>query len=212
MQWPPLKDLERLDRESASRLLHLGRSLLREPIVLFVGAGVGTSAGLPTWNRLMITICQVFFDHWQFSIDEGSSTVERPPAALSLAFMNPWEDEVLALAEEFAKGDPVLVAQQIKNCIRDLDWIYLLRKCLYGDKNANGTRGSVLIERLATLCSGRTKVQAVVNYNYDSLLEECFKDKKVGFTVLQNKTKTVKPGTLPIYHVHLALPEAGRRI
>jgi hypothetical protein len=178
-------------------------------MILFIGAGVSTSAGLPTWNQLMITICQVFFEHWRFQIDRGSARIDHPPRELSVAFSEPWGDEALAIGEEFAKGNPVLVAQQIKNCVRDLDWIYLLRKSLYGDENSKGTEGSVLLERLAALCSDRTKVHAVVNYNYDSVLEERFLSKNIPFTVLQEKTKGLKRERLPIYHVHGYLKRGG---
>jgi hypothetical protein len=157
----------------------------------------------------MVTICQVFFDHWQFEITQGATTVTRPPKALSVAFSEPWDDDILALGEEFAGGTPALVAQQIKNCIRDLDWVYLLRKCLYGVENSKEIQHSPLIDRLGALCAERTSVQAVVSYNYDSVLEEFLETKGIRFTVLSGEEQHLKPGSLPIYHVHGYLKRGG---
>lgn len=207
--WFPPKGLEKFDRESASRILHLLRVLQQRPIALVIGAGASTSAGLPTWNDLMVMICQVFFDHWRFDVLQGSTTVARPPRALSVAFSEPWDDDILALGEEFAKGNPVLVAQQIKNCIRDLDWIYLLRKCLYGVDNSKQIQNSQLLASLSAFCEDPACVHAVVNYNYDSVFEDYLASKGIRFTVLWGEQQRARRGSLPVYHVHGYLKRGG---
>jgi hypothetical protein len=52
-------------------------------------------------------------------------------------------------------------------------------------------------------------VQAVVNYNYDSIFEDYLISKSVRFTVLSDVHQRIKPGTLPIYHVHGYLKQGG---
>jgi hypothetical protein len=154
------------------------------------------------------------FYHWQSDIDSGSATTARPPKNLALVFTDPdsFADQgchdVLALGAEFATGNPVLAAQQIKNCIRDLDWIWLLRKCLYGEQSSKPIGHSPLIDRLSTLCANGC-VQAVVNYNYDSVFEESLSVKAVRFTVLTDAQQAIKRGFLPVYHVHGYLKRGG---
>src|SRR5271156_3748563 len=105
----PPKEFASFERASASRLLRLLRALKTEPIVLILGAGVSASSGLPTWNALMSTICQIFFYHWQWEISHGgAATVARPPRKLSIAFTEPEGDDILALGAEFARGNPLL--------------------------------------------------------------------------------------------------------
>lgn len=175
---------------------------------------MSASSGLPSWNELMEKICQVSVYHWQLDIAGGKATAARPPKNLSVVFTDPEEfadlegHDIHALGEEFARGSPVLAAQQIKNCMRDLDWIWLLRKCLYGEANSTPIHHSPLIDCLCTLCADGC-VQAVVNYNYDSLFEESLSAKGVRFTVLLDAQQPIKRGFLPVYHVHGYLKRGG---
>ena len=211
----PPQELTNFDRRSAGRLVRLRKILQTEPIILIMGAGVPASAGLPNWNELMVQICQVFFCHWQSAIYSGRTTVARPPKQLSIVFPEPEinfipdGDAVLALGKEFASHNPVLAAQQIKNCIRDLDWIWLLRKCLYGEANSKELHASRLIESLGTLCADVGRVRAVINYNYDSVFEDSLSARSIRFTVLADAQQSIKRESLPIYHVHGYLKRGG---
>jgi hypothetical protein len=205
----PPAELKDFDRQSASRLLYLLKILRKGPIVLFLGAGVSASAGLPTWNDLMIYICQIFFYHWQWEINEKQATLSDPPRKLSIGFTESEGKDVLALGEAFAKGNSVHVAQQIKNCIRDLDWIWLLRKCLYGEFNSRAIRQSHLVDCLTALCAEHDFVRLVVNYNYDSVFEDALSAKAMHFTVVSDAQRSAKRGSLPIYHVHGYLKRGG---
>lgn len=211
-KFPPA-ELRDFDRQSASHLLYLLKALKKESIVLVLGAGVSASAGLPTWNELMVKICQVFFYHWEFYITENRATLTSPPRELSIFFPEPDENifakNILVMGEAFAKGNSVHVAQQIKNCIRDLDWVWLLRKCLYGEFNSREIRQSQLIDCLTALCAEEGRVKVVVNYNYDSIFEDALSTKSLSFTVVSDAQGGIKRGSLPIYHVHGYLKRGG---
>jgi SIR2-like domain len=157
----------------------------------------------------MVTICQLFFFHWKFEIQHEGGSVSRPPKELSISFTEAIGNDVLTMGESFAKGNSVLIAQQIKNCIRDIDWVWLLRKCLYGEFNSREIHDSRLIDLLIDLCTEEGCVQAVVNYNYDSTFEDSLEARAVRFTVVFDSQQTVTRGSLPIYHVHGYLKRGG---
>jgi hypothetical protein len=136
-------------------------------LVLVLGAGVSASAGLPAWGKLLEGICGAFFYHWEYLSTTKRATFVEPPKELSIVFTNKsmWSNESIETAKIFATGDSLLVAQQIKNCIRDLDWKWLLRKALYNDESQNRHTGasSSLIEILSKLCLHRLlRVTAVI--------------------------------------------------
>jgi hypothetical protein len=169
----PPEELASFDHYSASRLLRLLKTLRVEPIILFLGAGVPASSGLPTWNELMTTICQTFFFHWQFQILEGSATTTRPPTRMSILSAQVEDDgswgyleayteaDIPALVEDLKKSNAPLVAQQIKNCIRDLDWVWLLRKMpiWQADSPLSTHRTTGFTMRRDKLCAGSCELQ-----------------------------------------------------
>jgi len=200
-EFPPPK-ISDLDLWSASNFLSLIRQALETPVTILLGSGVSASAGLPIWNELLKRICTVFFYHWEWEVTKGKATLYNPPRELSMVFMEDffWSDEAIALGEEFSKDNPTLVAQQIKNCIRDIDWRYLLYKVLYNEDLE--PKESQLMCSLARLCSKSNSIAAIVNYNYDSLFEMYLTENNVKFSVLWDDTAKRKKNTLPIYHPH----------
>lgn len=146
---------------SASHFMSLLKDIKEAPITLILGAGVSASAGLPLWNRLLEDICMTFFFHWKLSLASGKETNDRPPRDLSIAvvhnsitsgtfkilnevFMNIsgkfgikkiyepiWDDEFEESVRKFREHDSLLVAQQIKNCVNEANWRYMVRKIVY---------------------------------------------------------------------------------
>ena len=177
----PPKKIADLDRQSASNYLALLRDLIATPITIVVGAGISASSGLPTWNTLLRRICAAFFDHWEFEIILGKGSVRIPPHKLSIAYFAEefWSEGVAKASDSLVKQDALLVAQQIKNCIRDADWRYLLRKVAYNyDILGNpGIKNSRLIQSLTHLCADLPNLNAIISYNWDNVLEYVLKQR-----------------------------------
>ena len=210
----PPNTLQDLSNRSASNFMGLLRACKVNSLVLALGAGVSASAGLPAWGKLLRRICSAFFYHWEFLSETERVTFDRPPRNLSLVFAHEymWSDESIETANLFAIGDSLLVAQQIKNCIRDLDWRWLLRRALYDDEYENRHTGepSSLIEILSKACfSPLLRIEAVINYNYDDLFERCLKSMGVCYKPIFSEPHIPKSGTLPVYHPHGFLPLNG---
>lgn len=186
--------------------MSLLRALSRSPLVLFLGSGVSASAGLPDWNTLLTRVCAAFFSHWQWRHD---SKEPLPPRELSIAFIEAfeWDDVARQLAGEFAEGNPLLVAQQIKNCIRDRDWRYLVNKTLYNSNER--AQDSTLVPVLGRLCADSRAVRAVVSFNFDSILEDYLAEHAIPYSVVWSADAAESHSRLPILHPHGYLKRGG---
>jgi hypothetical protein len=205
-KFPPPR-LSDLDSSSAGAFLWLSRALRQQQTTLVLGSGVSASAGLPIWRELLISISSAFFEHWYFHKSHGRWD-SSPPRELSISFWEEdfWSDEALRSAKDFSKGDPLLVAQQIKNCIRYRDWRYLLNKILYSAKEIHG---SAIMEELAGLCAVPGTIQSVVNFNYDSIFEEYLAERNIPTIVQWSLNRRNLSPALPIIHPHGYLKRGG---
>jgi hypothetical protein len=186
----------------------------RQAVALVLGAGVSSSAGLPTWPQLLKKICAAFFRHWEFDCSEGHASIDSPPRNLSIAFANEifWTEESVRRANEFANDDPLLVAQQVKNCIRDIDWKWLLRRALYDVEDLVPHDGSPspLMKILSLLCASQPKrIKAVISYNYDDLFELCLRTDHISYTTVYLTPTRSDVSVLPVFHPHGYLPLHG---
>jgi len=203
-KFPPAK-LKDLDVQSASHFMSLLKDIDKNPITLVLGAGISSSVGLPDWRKLLEKACSSFFTHWEFANEFGRLPKNRPPTDLSIAFAEEifWHDSAVELAKKLTENDVILVAQQIKNCIRDRDWMYLLRHALYDDINYTSTTSN-LIESLTEICvENQNKVKAIINYNYDDLFEQSLKAKGLPYKSMWYGKKIAKDRNhLIVYHPH----------
>jgi hypothetical protein len=209
--FPPPR-LADLSSTSAGNFVSLAKEL-KHTVTLVLGAGVSSSAGVPFWGTLLERMCAAFFEHWTFDDQMKDFSPQRPPSKMTIAFTDhdTYSLQARELGKKLASSDLLLAAQQIKNCIRDQDWCYLLRKVLYGPIG-NAPRSSSLIDSLGRLCACDTRtVRDVISYNYDDLLTH---------VLLANGTKhhhlhegknngARKELSLPIYFVHGFLPIKG---
>jgi hypothetical protein len=214
--FPPRKIAD-LNRQSASNFLSLLKDSRYFPMTFIIGAGVSASAGLPLWNTLLQRICATFFGQWGLDIAERTRSVNSPPESLSIYNLEDdlfdilISDEFIKAAEKFAEEDALLVAQQIKNCIRDVDWRYLLRKIVYNYDSAGNynIRKSKLIQDLAEFCANSQNLQAVISYNWDNIFEREAKELGVKISPIWEGKQRHNVDSLPIYYPHGYLPLDG---
>ena len=208
--FPPPR-LSDLSSSSAGNFVSLAKKRTRS-VTLVLGAGVSSSAGIPFWGQLLERMCAAFFEHWTFDKDANEFSPLKPPSKMSIAFTDHdyYSLNATKLGKTLASGDLLLAAQQIKNCIRDDDWSYLLRKVLYGPIEG-APKSSSLIDALGRFCAcdART-VRAVISYNYDDLLAHVFSSNGTKHQRLYDgKKPSQEELSLPIYFVHGFLPIKG---
>jgi hypothetical protein len=194
-------------------------------LVLYVGAGVSLSLGLPSWPELIRAL----------SVNMMSRRVETAIDSLkSLTEEQKWErlSRLQTQVEERADSDkPILMmARAVKDELRDRlpsaiartlyrPVSFPLRRRWQEDewrrtknpKAANLPRRSRLlptsdlIDAIVALARAERDVQgvqAIVNYNFDDLLDEKLREQHVKCRTVLSGRDTVPQGTLPCYHVH----------
>lgn len=203
--FPPHK-FKYLDNQSASNFIRLINDFRTSPVTLMIGSGVSASAGLPIWKEFLKRVCGAFFDHWESLIEGNRYSSTQPPKELSITGVNEdfWTESTKNNTEILLENDPVLIAQQIRNCIRNRDWFYLLRKCLYNneDEELIDTSRSILIDNIAKLCAEPDRILSVINYNYDSTLEDYLSKYDIKFSKVYEENRKTQKGLLRVFHPH----------
>ena len=177
-------------------------------LTLYLGAGVSVGNGLPTWERLVLAM---YF-----------SAVNRN----RLGGWRPYPNYLYAIAEWHLErsNEPLdITARKIRRYHQDpQDFLESLRQTLYAGFVESGQyedawfqplepgalrEANSTLDAVARLCESggadRKGVRAVINYNYDCLLE----------TALRSldcqpiwRPVSLDPEKVPIYHVHGYVP------
>lgn len=104
--------------------------------------------------------------------------------------------------------NPLLVAQMIKNHVKEKDWDYLLRKALYSSYEHRPFQfyTSPLMNSCINLIKN-TDIKRIVNYNYDDLMYHALLQNGLKFNnVYCGKVSSHKPS---IYYPHGYIPLKG---
>lgn len=147
-------------------------------VSLFLGAGLGRSAGLPDWYTLIKRMLE----------DVNKRTTSQ-------------EKYYYAVLEADTNRSPIVMARYLKNALgnKPEDFVPLIRGALY----RNPPVKSKLLDSVTKMAVDPC-VRRVITYNYDDLLEHSIDDQRQ-FSIIDGKNRPV-PGTLPIYHVHGFVP------
>ena len=160
----------------------------RGKLVIFCGAGVSMSAGIPGWKVFLRGLLSDFFDQ------TGKSWAALEQRSSSLA----------KVYQEYFDLSPIIVAQYLKNSLGS-DFQRTVRDALY----ANAPRPSPLIDSICELCRPQRERRAlgsIVNFNFDDLIEQNLEANKIRHQAIFKEGQRPAPFELPIYHVHGYLP------
>lgn len=185
-------------------------------LVLYLGAGVPRSLGLPVWADLVRSLTVRMMTH----------KVESAISALGdLSDEARWElfdglSEDLDASQQYNK--PILmVARSLKNQLGDQlpaeigrvlyrrffrHMSRILKSVSQRPVFPPSTLGNFpLLDAVAALARAERDakgVQAIINYNYDDLAEEYLKAQKIKCATVLSGADKVPDGVLPSYHVH----------
>lgn len=158
---------------------------------LFLGAGVGMSADMPSWTNLLKGLM-------------GEVKQLKPETLDAFKELN------THVFEEC--GDSYLImARYLQTAIRQYDkkaeFSEKIQAHLYGDKDE-----SPLLDVLTKIVQQK-KVREVLTYNFDDLLEQNLErinlKNGIDFVVISKDADIKEPDIVPIYHVHGIIPKQG---
>jgi hypothetical protein len=218
-------EYRRIARDRERRLLRrLQRAYANDGLVLYLGAGVSASAGFPAWGELIGGMLEGVLARQAYG---GNETYYEKND------LWPWRPETFARAlahSKLASRRPlIMVARLLRNTLKSglpravagsLYFQSMLGQWLVDDAwvkdYARGKASldldlmsSSLINTIAHVSKrrrGTRGIQAIVNYNFDDLVEEVIRQSGTPCTTLAGPGDRRAPQALPSYHVHGVLP------
>ena len=217
--------LARVNDQRKTFVGELTEAYLHKGLVLYLGAGVSRSIGLPGWAELIrsLTVTMMtrkvrsainavggFADetYWQVlqsiqrDVERGTDS-DRPVLMMARSI----KDELGELLPEILS----------RTLYRSLHRKLYLRRGRDGFRlstSSSGIPSSQLLD--ATVCLARAErgvagVQALVNFNFDDVVEQKLREENVRCKTVRSGRDRVPAGTLPCYHVHGVLPLDNQR-
>lgn len=160
-------------------------------VVLFLGAGVSIDAKIATWDNLISELFVALIDKQLLANNIQIEKKDKKKILKEIASQN---------------GTSPLLQTRFLRSGFESEFEELVREILY--KNAVDT--SVLLEEIGQLCvpnRGKLGVRAVVNYNFDDLIEKALKKLRVKFHSIYSEGMLTASDEIGIYHVHGFLPQ-----
>jgi hypothetical protein len=215
------------NRQRDAYLCELADAYKHKGLVLYVGAGVSRSVGLPSWPELIRLL----------TLNMMTRKVKSAIRALGGMSDDTYWETIIKMQENFDRCTDyerplLMMARAIKDELGQ-ELPYAIARYLYRRGMLNSTRvitgsgrskkrvlqprnppTSPLVDSLIALARaerGVEGVQAIVNYNYDDILDEKLRGEKVRCVTVKSGHDHVPEGALPCYHVHGVIPLAVAR-
>ena len=209
--------LSKVEKDSFTYLTELRDSYLNKGLVLYVGAGVSRSVGLPSWPELIRALSVTMMGR---RVESAISNLRGLSDDKKFEKLIQLQDQVDRRTES---DKPILMmARAVKDDLREqlplemarilyrpvyrrLSYSYESRVSKFRHRRAVPYISSDLLDSIVDLCRAERDskgVQAIINYNYDDILDERLRSASVRCkTVISGKDR-IDSGILPSYHVH----------
>ena len=167
-------------------------------LVLFIGAGVPQTAGMPDWKSLLSKLLVAMIE-------------KRLPETLNVS-----AEEKRVLANELQKFhgySPQLEARYIRAGLGN-SFGEAVSKSLYDGIGKDSCGTSNLLKFIARLCVPTRSgpgIKAVVTYNFDDLIEKHLEETGVRYRSIYRDVDVASQAELGIFHVHGFLPRDVKR-
>ncbi|MCD1261993.1 SIR2 family protein [Paenibacillus athensensis] len=172
----------------------------RDQLSLFLGAGVSTSAGFPSWDALLEKLNDAVV---------RQMNTKKFGGKLCVASVSETDKHLMAnLLSKLRDESPIINAFFLESTINSRSAMSkYIREALYGRRRRAYSSGTLVW--LAKLCNhrGKYRIRSVVTFNYDDLLEQHLADVPVDHMPVFKEDDEINPNVLPIFHVHGYLPQ-----
>lgn len=190
------------ESERDERLATLKAGFETGQFSLFLGAGVSASAGMPDWNTLLNSLFVNYLTN-EFNHNSNISDADIKQIVNRLGEID--APSALMAARYLRKG----LAGEASD---SSNFAETITKNLYKLRDKRRKFNSELVVSISTLCIPRrtgAKVDSVVTYNFDDLLERQLSASSIQLRSIYSESDAHDPDELPIYHVHGFLPETS---
>jgi hypothetical protein len=210
---------ERSVRQKEKLLGELREAYLHRGLVVYVGAGVSRSLGLPSWDELIrsLTVSMMrrrvgaaIQSPEKMGVDQYFKTLQTIQDAVETAadYDKPVLMMARAIKDELQEELPLLVAGTLYRH----PWFrhyWRRREGPKPDRRNVRLPSSPLLDSLVALARAERDVRgviAIINYNYDDLLDERLREDKVRCVTVRSGQDRLPSRAVPSYHVHGVLP------
>ena len=184
------------------QIKNLRQAYQNEDLVLVLGAGVSMPYNLPSWNTLL-----------QSMLLDEMQNLGQDRQQLSL--------DVAQLFNDYFNPSPLIAARYLSGRFKEQELsLHNMGVSLPSLESAVRTRlyatlqaaeDTYLMKEIRQLCaaaSSNPRLNAVISYNFDDILEQCLKSLEIDIPFRSIFKMGVHPHSneLPIYHVHGFLP------
>lgn len=170
---------------------------------LYLGAGVSAGSGLPNWKQLVVSM---YFRYMK--IEQWQS-------------IKPFPNYLYAIGEWYLNktGESLdVIIRKLKSNLDEREFLKILYDCLYNQLDMAHVENpfyTIQSNRLLTeitelIAKPGRRINSVITYNFDDLLEQCLTAKRVDHTPVFNINTLPKNGSLPVYHPHGFMPFAKK--
>lgn len=208
-------------------IAELQKAYLSEGLALYIGAGVSMSIGLPSWNELIQSLTVTMMSRRVNSAAKALNDLKDEDKAVALEVLfeevkqqkgsqKPILMMARAIKDEFGAELPHQVAAHLYGRLQSGGLGELLMRLIRGlaKTGAIGSEElelptSPLLDAVVALVRPQRNivgVQAIVNYNYDDIVEERLREKDVPCLNVLSGNLRLTQGRLPSYYVHGVLP------
>lgn len=167
----------------------LKNALDNNSLTVVCGAGISVSAGIPSWNTLLLSMLnKCVNDAYKFEIADAQESLPSSNIILGKYLK-------LMLGQDFEK---------------------VLKECLYDSLGETDTyfgkrtyKETPLLQALIKLIRPRRNkgnVESVISFNFDSLIEDTLDKYGIDNQAIYDEGVVVSSTKIPIYHVHGYLP------
>ena len=169
----------------------LKREYENDNIVLFLGAGASKDAKIATWDNLISELFVVLIDK---QLKNKNIQIEEKE-----------KEHIIEASIKQNGNSPLLQTRFLRNGFEN-DFEELVSEILYKD----AIESSKLLDEIGQLCvpnRGKLGIIAIVNYNFDDLIEKTLSRLRVRYQSIYSEGMIPDLGELGIYHVHGFLPQ-----
>ena len=185
------KDSNSDEREKQLFIEQLSKEYRDDNLVLFLGAGASHDAEIATWDSL---ISELFV-----------ALINKEMNKKGIKLTDSDKQSIVNSIQNQNGYSPLLQTRFLRQGFEE-EFTDLVRDILY--KDAVDT--SHLLEELGQLCvphRGKTGIKAIINYNFDDLIEKNLDRLRVKYHSIYSDGVKANSDELGIYHVHGFLPQ-----